>query len=216
MLLNTQTSALVGSDSSVDPGAQLGDAGVHYWETGVTSSGSPGHRAYQSPDPWTLTHQRTTRITLWKTHIWEQQQHWYDNVFLLDLSSYTWQDEEPEAPAQIMASVILLWPQICVHTAGLMMGTPVCCRIWGLAKKKERRNHDTLHCTVNRRLLFSFCFTADLHVVAVLPQPVVKQRVPGRMLMVDGARHTGEIRGVNVTGDDSFSRAMSLLKVALL
>ncbi len=52
--------------------------------------------------------------------------------------------------------------------------------------------------------------------VAVAPQPVVKQRVPGRMLMFDGVRHTGEIRGVNVTGDDSFSRAMSLLKVALL
>lgn len=67
-----------------------------------------------------------------------------------------------------------------------MMGTPVCCRISGLV------------------------------VVAVLPQPVVKQRVPGRMLRVDGARHTGEIRGVSVTGDDSFSRAMSLLKVALL
>ncbi len=52
--------------------------------------------------------------------------------------------------------------------------------------------------------------------VAVWPQPVVKQRVPGRMLMVDGARHTGEIRGVNVTGEDSFSRAMSLLIVVLL
>ncbi len=55
----------------------------------------------------------------------QQQQHWYGNMVLLDLSSYTWQDEEPEAPAQIMASVILLWPQICLHTAGLMMGTPV-------------------------------------------------------------------------------------------
>ncbi len=65
-------------------------------------------------------------------------------------------------------------------------------------------------------LLFLFCFAAVLLVVAVAPQPVVKQRVPGRMLMFDGARHTGEIRGVNVTGDDSFSRAMSLLKVALL
>lgn len=67
-----------------------------------------------------------------------------------------------------------------------MMGTTVCCRISGLV------------------------------VVAVWPQPVVKQRVPGTMLAPDEARHTGEIRGVNVTGDDSFSRAMSLLKVTLL
>lgn len=52
--------------------------------------------------------------------------------------------------------------------------------------------------------------------VAVLPHPVVKQRVPGRMLMVDGARHTGEIRGVKTTGDASFSNAMSLFNVVLL
>ncbi len=86
----------------------------------------------------------------------EQQQHWNSNVFLL-LSSYTWQDEEPEAPAQIMASVILLWPQICVHTAGLMMGTPVCCRIWGLAKKREKKSwHITLHSKQKAFILFLF------------------------------------------------------------
>lgn len=49
--LNIQTAALIGGDSRVDPGALLRDAGIHSWETGVTSVETPGHRAHQSPDP---------------------------------------------------------------------------------------------------------------------------------------------------------------------
>ncbi len=66
---------------------------------------------------------------------------------LRHLSSYTWQEETPEAPAQIMASVILLWPQYCLHWAGVIRGSAVCCRIRGLAiKTKQLKENQTTFC----------------------------------------------------------------------
>merc|ERR1712168_1143344 len=93
-----------------------------------------------------------------------------------------WQEDTPDAPAQIMASVILFRPQYCLHWAGLSRGRAVCCRKRGL------------------------------EVWPVLPQPVVTQRVPEGMLVLEEARHTGDTREVICAGEDSLRRVMSLLK----
>ena len=57
----------VGGHGSVDPALELGHAGVHARDLHVAIGGSPGSDSHQVPHPTSLTHQRTTGVTLEKT-----------------------------------------------------------------------------------------------------------------------------------------------------
>ena len=55
---------LVGSDSLVDPAAQVGHAGVHCRGAHVAVGGAPGHNTHKGPHSTVLTDQGATRVTL--------------------------------------------------------------------------------------------------------------------------------------------------------
>jgi len=57
---------------------------------------------------------------------------------------------------------------------------------------------------------------ADLHSVSVLPQPVVTQIVPGRMVEEEPGRQMGETWDVICTGLDNFTSVTSLLNLICL
>lgn len=58
----------VGSNSLVNPAAQIGHTGVYGRGTNVAVAGSPGHNANLGPNSTILTDQRATRVTLEKRH----------------------------------------------------------------------------------------------------------------------------------------------------
>lgn len=55
---------LVGSNSLVHPGAELGDTGVHTRPGGGTGSTAPRYNANQGPSISLLAHQGPTRVSL--------------------------------------------------------------------------------------------------------------------------------------------------------
>ena len=52
----------------VDPALEVGHAGEHVRDVHFAGSGYKGRDAHQGPHPTSLTHQRTTGVTLEKTH----------------------------------------------------------------------------------------------------------------------------------------------------
>ena len=58
----------VGGDGAVDPALELGHSGVHSRPVNVTRGATKGNDSHQGPLPTNLTHQRTTGVTLEKTH----------------------------------------------------------------------------------------------------------------------------------------------------
>ena len=58
----------VGGDGLVDPAPEFGHAGEHGRVVWVAVADNPGGDSYQGPHPVLLTHQRTTGVSLEKTH----------------------------------------------------------------------------------------------------------------------------------------------------
>ena len=61
-------------------------------------------------------------------------------------------------------------------------------------------------------MMFHLCSPPE----PIVPQPVTQLRVPALKELEFAARQTGRMKLVKGTGDESFSRQMSLLLVALL
>lgn len=136
--------SLVGGNNLIDPIAQVGDTGVHSRGPHIAIRGAPGDNTDKIPHTTALTDQRAPGVTLKCQNMIGLRRHtilypkvtlvycWSTIIKLKLIPSVnvvvTWQEDTPDAPAQIMASLILLEPQYCLHWVGLSRGRAVCWR----------------------------------------------------------------------------------------
>lgn len=124
--------SVVGYDL-VDPGVELANSSVHGRCLHITVIGAPGDNTNKHPHVPFLADKRASRVTLrgkrevsmasWGGMLWASAK---DMVLVL-----TWHEEAPEAPAQIMESVIRE-PQYCRHWFTVTRGRTTCCRRAGV------------------------------------------------------------------------------------
>lgn len=138
----------VGSNDLVHPGTQHGDTSVHTRWRHTAESTAPRHNTNQSPSPRLLTDQRTTGVTLKRDKkAINRERDSTVTMFGLHVQTYfslgpTMHEEAPEAPAQIIRSVILL-PQNLRHSSLVSRGRAACCKragVSGAAAKKKNTN----------------------------------------------------------------------------
>lgn len=123
--------ALVCCNGLVNPGTELSNTSIHCGSGGGAHATAPRHDTNQSPDVTLLTDQRTTGIPLKHIKIslnfkfYIQEQNTISVYFSYFAKKFTMQEEAPEAPAQIIISVMLL-PQKRLHSSLVSRGRVAC------------------------------------------------------------------------------------------
>lgn len=138
----------VGCNDLVHPGTQHGDTSVHTRWRHTAESTAPRHNSNQSPSSRLLTDQRTARVTLKRAKkTINREQESTVTMHGLHAQRYfslrpTMHEEAPEAPAQIIRSVILL-PQNWRHRSLVSRGRAACCKragVSGAAANKHQQS----------------------------------------------------------------------------
>lgn len=128
-VLSMKIESSVGSNDLVHPGTQHGDPSVHSRRRHTAESTAPRHNTNQGPSSRLLTDQRTARVAL------EEDRQAVNSkqgpCAGLSLGP-TMHEEAPEAPAQIIRSVILL-PQCLRHSSLVSRGRAACCNRGGVS-----------------------------------------------------------------------------------
>lgn len=136
----------VGSDGLIKPGTEFGDTGINTRHGRRAGSTTPGHDTNQSPGSRFLADQGTTGVTLKhsKSTQINKKTTTSDQHICSTSAPPTMQEETPEAPAQIMTSLILL-PQYRLHCSLLSRGRAACCSRAGVSGAATHRHHTSNH-----------------------------------------------------------------------